>query len=354
MLHYAILTFFISFIVSAIIIRLYSKPIGERAGPQQFHKRPTPRFGGVGLYLVLVGAVLLSYLKKDIFADSLLLLTLISFPVFLSGFLEDLTNRLKPKIRLIFMLFSAALAFFILDVKVVRVDLPYIDSLMAVTSVSFIFTVLALTGIANAVNIIDGFNGLASMVCFCILMAIAYVAYKLGDYYIVTSCVLFAFALLGFFILNYPFGFIFLGDCGAYLSGFVVGVLSILLVKRHSEVSAWFALLVNFYPVYETIFSVYRRKFLRNQSPAQPDGLHMHTLFYKIITKKILGVSKYHLRNNITSPFVWILNLIAVLPAILFWNNTPVLIGFTILFAVIYTKIYWSLIRYRMPKSFKI
>ncbi|GAB6182712.1 MraY family glycosyltransferase [Thermodesulfovibrio hydrogeniphilus] len=256
MLNYAILTFFISFIINAIIIRLYFKPIGERAGPQQFHKRPTPRFGGVALYIALLGVVPLSYLKKDIFADSLLFLALISFPVFLSGFLEDLTNRLKPKIRLIFMLFSAALAFFILDVKVIRLDISYVDSLMALTYVSFLFTVFALTGITNAVNIIDGFNGLASMVCFCILMAIAYVAYKLGDYYIVTSCVLFAFALLGFFILNYPYGFIFLGDSGAYLSGFIVGILSILLVKRHPQVSAWFALLVNFYPIYETIFSI--------------------------------------------------------------------------------------------------
>ncbi len=349
MLHYAILAFFVSFIICAIIIKLYSRPLGERDGPQQFHKRPTPRFGGVGLYLALWAAVGLSYLKKDIFANNLLFLTVISFPVFLSGFLEDLTNKLKPKIRFVFMLFSAVLAFFILDVKVVRLDLPYVDSLFTVSFVSFLFTAFALTGITNAVNIIDGFNGLASMVCFCILMGIAYVSYKLGDYYLTTSCVIFASSLLGFFMLNYPFGLIFLGDCGAYLSGFIVGVLSILLVKRHPEVSAWFALLINFYPVYETIFSAYRRKFIKRSSSTQPDALHLHSLFYKILAKKIFGVSNYHLRNNITSTFMWILNLFAVLPAIVFWNKTAVLATFAVLFSMFYTTLYWWLLRYRMP-----
>ncbi len=353
MLYYAFLAFFVSFIVNIIIIRFYFYPIGERKGPQQFHRKPTPRFGGLGLYLALSFSAILSYIKGDPWGYRIFLLTLIVFPVFLSGFLEDLTAKLNPKIRFIFIIFSSLLAFFILEVQVPRLDLPYVDDLFLFLPVSLSFTVFALTGITNSINIIDGFNGLASMVAFSILMGIAFVAYKLGDYYITTLCVILAFAILGFFVLNYPFGFIFLGDGGAYLIGFLIGLLSILLVKRHLEVSPWFALLINFYPVYETLFSIYRRKILRRISPFQPDGLHLHTLFYKIVSKKLLGVAKYDLRNNITSSFLWVLNLLAVVPALLFWDKTSFLIFFTLFFSVIYTWMYWWLIKYKMPKSFK-
>ncbi len=351
MLHYAVLAFFVSFIASLLVIRLYTRwqGLGERKGPQQFHRRPTPRFGGLGLYLALWLCTALAYIKGDAFFKEFLLLSLVSAPVFLTGLVEDITRSLSAKARLMIIALSSALAFFLLSARVVRLDLPLVDSLLMLLPLSLAFSVFAITGMSNAINIIDGFNGLASMVCFTILMGVAYVSYKLGDYALTTMCVAFAFALLGFFILNYPYGFIFLGDGGAYLSGFVVGVLSVLIVKKHTEVSPWFALLVNFYPVFETFFSIYRRRFIKSVSPSQPDALHLHSLFYKILTKKILGVSEPHIRNPAVSPLIWVLNLLAVVPAVLFWGNTSLLMLFTLLFALVYTMLYWRLLLSKMP-----
>ncbi len=356
MLHYAVLAFFASFILSLLVIRLYARwrGLGERGGPQQFHKGPTPRFGGLGLYLSLWLCIALTYFKGDAFFEEFLLLSVISTPVFLAGLVEDITHALSPKTRLTIIALSSALAFFLLDAQVRRVDLPLVDSLITFFPISFAFTVCAITGISNAVNIIDGFNGLASMVCFTILMGIAYVSYKLGDYALTTMCVTFAFALLGFFLLNYPYGFIFLGDSGAYMSGFVIGVLSVILVRKHAEVSPWFALLINFYPVFETLFSIYRRKFIKYVPLSRPDALHLHSLFYKILTKKLLGVSRSYLRNPAVSPFMWILNLLAVVPAVLFWNNTNLLMLFTLLFVLIYTILYWKLLLSKIPSWAKM
>ena len=125
---------------------------------------------------------------------------------------------------------GATAAFFILDVKITKVDVPLIDPILSISLISFLFTVFALVGLSNAINIIDGFNGLASGVSIMILLAITYVANNVGDFLVRDLSIMTIFALLGFFILNFPFGKIFLGDGGAYFIGFWIGVLT--LVKR--------------------------------------------------------------------------------------------------------------------------
>jgi UDP-N-acetylmuramyl pentapeptide phosphotransferase/UDP-N-acetylglucosamine-1-phosphate transferase len=94
-------------------------------------------------------------------------------------------------------------------------------------------TVLAVAGIANAVNIIDGFNGLASVVTICMLVSLAYVAWQVGDMFVLVSALTVAGATAGFLIWNYPVGLIFLGDGGAYFIGFMLGELAMLLVMRN-------------------------------------------------------------------------------------------------------------------------
>ena len=196
------------------------------------------------------------------------------------------------------------------------------------------------------------------MVAMMNLTAIAYVGYKLGDCELILLCVILISSLLGFFLLNYPFGLIFLGDGGAYFTGFIIGIASIMIVKKHSEVSPWFAFLVNIYPVYETIFSIYRRKILRKKPAMHPDGIHLHTLFYRILIKKFLKLYNPVYRNPVTSVFLWIFNALGLIPAVLFWDNTMILIIFSILFAILYTYFYWKIIKLKIPKisfeNFKI
>jgi UDP-N-acetylmuramyl pentapeptide phosphotransferase/UDP-N-acetylglucosamine-1-phosphate transferase len=136
------------------------------------------------------------------------------------------------------------------------ITFPILDLLFGIPSFGFIFTVFAITGLTNAYNIIDGLNGLASMVGVITLLALGYISYETGDRSLLYLSGAMIAAILGFFIWNYPKGSIFLGDGGAYLIGFWIASLSVLIVSRHQEISPWFAVLANIYPIVETIFTI--------------------------------------------------------------------------------------------------
>lgn len=101
-----------------------------------------------------------------------------------------------------------------------------------------------------------------------ILAGFAYVSFYLGDRFLLIVALSTLGGVIGFLVWNYPRGHIFLGDGGAYFLGFIIGELSVLMLARHPQVSAWFPLLLCIYPVFETLFSIYRKKWLRGRSPA--------------------------------------------------------------------------------------
>ena len=161
-----------------------------------------------------------------------------------------------------------------------------------------------------------------------------------------------AAAIMGFFLLNYPRGLIFLGDGGAYLIGFWVATLSVLLVNLHPEISPWFAVMVNAYPIMETLFTIYRRKFHQGKSPGHPDGIHFHSLIFRRILNRthINTELDWFNANSKTSPYLWIITSMATIPAILFFHSTPILIGFIALFTAAYVWLYKKIITFKTPK----
>jgi UDP-N-acetylmuramyl pentapeptide phosphotransferase/UDP-N-acetylglucosamine-1-phosphate transferase len=169
-----------------------------------------------------------------------------------------------------------------------------------------------------------------------------------------TASLITAGAVMGFFVWNFPAGLIFLGDGGAYLLGFLVAELGILLVVRNMSVSAIFPLLLCAYPIFETIFTMYRRKVVRGVATAAPDGIHLHTLIHRRLVRWTLtGNSdrrRLRRRNSMTSPYLWVLCLTSVIPAVLWWNNTAVLTSFLIVFVAFYVWIYTRIVRFKTPK----
>ena len=107
-------------------------------------------------------------------------------------------------------------------------------------------------------------------------------------------------ALAGFFVLELPGGLVFLGDGGAYFVGFYVAEVAILLLHRNPQVSPMFPLLACIYPVFETLFSMYRRRVLRDRSPGVPDGIHLHSLIYR--RADALGRRRAARRSRLTRP----------------------------------------------------
>ncbi|MEN3810905.1 glycosyltransferase [Chromobacterium piscinae] len=320
-------------------------------GIQKFHALPVPRIGGVSIAVGLVaGCGLLAWLLKDV---RVLLILLVALPAFVAGLVEDLTKKVGPLARLLATFMAAVLGYFALGAGVQRLDIPGLDYLLSqFWLLSLLLTVIAVGGVAHAVNIIDGYNGLSGMVSIFIFLAMAYVALKVQDSMLMGVCFAMVGGIAGFLFWNFPRGLIFAGDGGAYLVGFMIAEVSVLLVSRHEQVSAWFPLLCVVYPVFETLFSIYRRKFLQGRRISYPDALHLHQLVYMRLVRWMVGskdVDHKTMRNSLTSPYLWALSSMSVFPAMLFWNNTQVLMCFVVAFMLIYVHLYRMIIRFRTP-----
>ena len=321
---------------------------------QKFHVVAVPRIGGLSIFLGILLALIIRYFQNAEVGLFGFLLLAASLPAFICGLTEDLTKRVGVKTRLFATMVSAALAGFFLNAWLGSVQIWGIDSLMmAYPFVAMAVTCFAVGGVANAFNIIDGYNGLSSMVAVIILSGIAYVAFQVNDYPIMIAALAMIGALMGFLIFNYPRGAIFLGDGGAYFVGFWVAELSVLLTARHPEVSKWFPLLLCLYPIFETVFTIYRRVVLQKSHPGMPDALHLHQLIYMRIVRPSVGGHSDAAKaqcNALTSPYLWILTSLAVIPAILFWKYHQLLKGFAVLFAVTYIWLYWAIVRFKSPR----
>jgi len=347
--------FFASFISTLLIIRykyLHGQLSGDHdlSGPQKFHTGSVPRIGGISIVIGILAAILMSLKSSDAISLKVTLL-LCAIPTFAIGLTEDLTKKVGVKTRLLFTAFAAALVVYSLEASIIRLDIPGIDYLLGIPLIAIVFTVFAITGLANAYNIIDGFNGLSSMVGIITLLGLAYVSYLFQDIAILRLSLIMVGAILGFFIWNYPRGLIFLGDGGAYLIGFWIATLSVLLIARHPSISPWFALLINAYPILETLFTIYRRKIHQGKNPGLPDGIHFHTLIYRRILNISIVKSNFDLlnANARTSPYLWLLSSFAVVPAILWWQSTPILVAFTLLFTISYVWLYTKIVRFKTP-----
>lgn len=351
--------FLASFTATLLIIRFehlhnHISADSDLSGPQKFHRKIVPRIGGVSIAFGILTAALFRFLTKPN-ANIELTLLVCAIPVFSIGLIEDLTKKISVRTRLLFTAIGALLAICFLETTITSLGIPVVDYLLGFPPIAIVFTIFAVTGLSNAYNIIDGFNGLSSMVGIIALMAIGYVSYVLADPLILYLCFVMIAAILGFFVWNFPRGLIFLGDGGAYLIGFWVGILSIMLVSRNPKVSPWFAFLINIYPIFETIFSIWRKKIFKKISPGTPDGVHLHMLIYGRIARwlKVDNPKKGFLSNARTSPYLWKLSCLATAPAILFWNNTPALIAFAALFCLSYLAIYRALVRFKIPRWLK-
>ncbi|MDZ4073470.1 MAG: glycosyltransferase [Hylemonella sp.] len=346
----------ISWLVTLLVIRfnhLHSVVTADvdTVGVQKFHAQPVPRIGGVGLLLGLLAVGLwLRFINPPV-GTPMLWLLLAACPAFLGGLAEDLTKRVSVLARLLLTIISALLGYWLLEAGLIRLDIPLLDEVLRYWPVSLLLTVVAIAGVANAVNIIDGFNGLAGMVCVMIFAALAYVAYWVGDVLLWSASAAMIGGILGFLVWNYPRGHIFLGDGGAYFLGFMAGEISVLLVVRNPEVSPWFPMLLVVYPVFETLFSIYRKKILRGMSPSLPDGVHLHMLIYRRLVRWAVGsreAGDQISRNALTSPYLWLLSSLAIFPAVLFWRSTPILMALVFAFALVYLWLYRSIVLFHV------
>lgn len=324
----------------------------EAEGVQKMHSHWVPRLGGIPIFVAYLAGLLILAWESDNYIRETALIIVCLLPAFGIGLLEDVTRRAGILTRLVFTMIAAALGWWLLGASLNRLDIPFIDGYLAASAaLAFSLTLVAAAGLAHAVNIIDGCNGLSSFVSALVLLCLAIVAWQVGDEFVMRIALLGAAATIGFFVWNFPFGRIFLGDAGAYMIGFLIAEASMLLVSRNPEVSPWFPMLLMVYPVWETLFSMYRRA-RASASVGRPDFLHLHQLVYRRLIRIYSAVDSREkiLRNSVSATYMWGLSILCAAPAVLFYQWTWVLAVACGVFILTYLLLYWSVVSFRTPK----
>jgi UDP-GlcNAc:undecaprenyl-phosphate/decaprenyl-phosphate GlcNAc-1-phosphate transferase len=367
----AVVSFFLSFLACAALIR-WAKghwTAYDSSLPQRFHVGHTPRLGGLAIALGWAAAVCLMALYKGLNIPeptgvfnplsksaavwAWWMWLAVALPTWGIGVFEDFTQKIGVRWRLVVTSVSALVAVLVFGLQIDRLGSDMVNAwVMHWPWVGAVLALLAIAGLPHAFNLIDGYNGLASTVAIVVCGALAHVALQVGDRQLAAVMISLVGASSAFLVLNYPRGLIFAGDGGAYLWGVVIAVASILLVQRHNEVSPWFPVLLLIYPVWETIFSIYR-KASRGTSPGVADALHIHQLIYRRIVREVFQDDEQRrilMRNNRTSPYLWGFAVLTVVPAVLFWSQTWVLMAFCVLFIVSYVAAYLMIIHFKVQR----
>ena len=219
--------FSLSFILCLVIIFASGYGFSRRGSldqnaVQSAHTGFVPRVGGLAVFISIVGLIpLMSFgfiplsVVLDLNSYSASALILSAIPVFIVGLAEDLGYPMSPRARLIGSAISSILALLIFRSWLTKLGIPGFDILLTFSPFSVLFTVFATVGVVNAFNLIDGLNGLSSYVTVSTAISLSIIAFQVGNVQTTLFLLLLVAAVLGFMILNFPFGKIFLGDGGA-------------------------------------------------------------------------------------------------------------------------------------------
>ncbi len=260
--------FFIKFLISKGINSNYF-------AEQKIHEGEVPRVGG--LLFLLSFLITFLFIKIDYL---LLILPLLfgSLIIFLFSFYEDLKQSLSPYFRLIILFIGSFV--FVFFTKLPDINVSLLLLIKDYEIIKFLLFILSLMLLMNGFNFIDGLNGLSSFNFLSINSSVLYVGYFYNDIFIVNLSALIIIFAVSVFLLNFPFGKIFLGDSGSYIYALFSGALVIYLFQRHSQLPTLLAMVILSYPITEMLFSIFRKIFLKH-SPLKPDVNHLHHLIFK-------------------------------------------------------------------------
>ncbi|MEJ6479726.1 MAG: glycosyltransferase [Octadecabacter sp.] len=281
------------------------------------HARLTPRVGGVAIFAAFgLSAIFAPVSISGPHADFIVATSLL----FIVGLAEDLGFHMTPRRRMLAAMGASLLAIWLLGVWLPRTGIPALDMLVDHWAIGVPLTLLVTAGISNGFNLIDGVNGLASLTAIVAAIALSQIAELAGYATMVHLSMMFAAGIFGFFLVNYPFGLIFLGDAGAYTIGFVLSWFGISVLLNSPDVSPWAILLTMYWPVADTILAIYRRS-RRKRGVFAPDRLHVHQMVMRALEICILGRNRRHIANPLTtlvlSPFV----IAPPITGVLLWNQ---------------------------------
>ena len=336
-----LLPFALSIVVALIIVLTQSwhgkYSYDSIVGVQKVHAERVPRIGGLAIFL---GFCSLGYWAPDKMQEvfhPLLLLGLITFSF---GFVEDVTKQVPVVMRLWATMVPGVVGYFLTDYSLNNFGYAWLNYPLQWPMIAVAFTAFAVCGVTHAINMIDGFNGLASFTSIWILFGLIGLALSVGDLDLVLTALVLIGAIAGFLVLNWPWGKLFLGDGGSYFLGLSIAWLCVALVNRNPAISPFACLILCSYPIIETLYSMTRR-LLSRMSTGQPDRMHLHQLIAKALTYPALKgrLSPVYV-NSATGFVVSLLSLPALALAQYFAQEPQALIASFGALALAYVALY--------------
>lgn len=292
-----IITFLQSFIYQYLTIKMekrYGFFIDPNTKAHAIHKTPTPRVGGIGIFLSF-------FISVFIFMPDFWWLAISSAIIFGFGLYEDWHGNTPKQYRLGAMAIATYIAVYYGGYIANNMEFFVLPYFVAVA-----LTVFAVVGMSSAINFVDGLNGLASGISIVVLIFYAMLSFMYDGRVIFPLSMILVASVLAFFVWNYPKGNIFLGDGGAYFLGFMLAIFGIILSARHEEISVWYPLAALAYPTIETFVTIDRR-IKRKRKYGIPffeaEKVHLHTLKFRRRTKDNAAASRrlllFHFYINI-------------------------------------------------------
>jgi len=271
--------FLIAFVLGIFIVPLVrhlclKKGIVDMPNERKVHKDPIPRLGGVAIWLctILTFGILVLVNWDYPFGNGLSGILLGGSIMFLLGLVDDLYD-LSPKFKLVVQV-GAALIAFLLGVKIEILFNPF-GGAVALGFLSLPVTLIWLVGISNAMNFIDGVDGLAGGVSTICAITLCVVAIYTNQPISALIASIIAGSMMGFLVFNFHPARIFMGDSGALFAGFALAGLSVTGVLKSVTATMLLPVLILAVPILDISFSVLRRLY-KGSNPLKADAEHIH------------------------------------------------------------------------------
>lgn len=262
--------------IKLIIIKASHLSLIDMPNERSEHIEITPRGAGVGFFIATLLSVAIFY-SSLVFSYPLSFIAIVL--VFMIGVLDD-TQEMSPNAKFIVIILSSVLIFLegiAIDKTGICCGVP-----LEMGWLAFPITVFAVVGFTNALNLIDGLDGLAGSISVVILSSLFYIGFIHNDVFIMILSSVFIASLFGFLFYNWNPASIFMGDSGSLTLGFVIALLSIKALEYIPAISVLFIATV---PILDTLVAMSRRKF-GGKSMFEADKLHFHHLLQRRFAQK--------------------------------------------------------------------
>lgn len=270
MLIFTAIICFLASVALTPLVKKFAIYIGAVDKPNQrkVHQRIMPRLGGLAIYISMLIGFAIAQPDSEFTWPILIGATIIV----ITGIFDD-RFEISPKVKLLGQILAAAVVIYA-GVQVPFVNLPF-GWTINLGYFTIPFTLLWIVGVTNAINLIDGLDGLAAGVSSIVLITISAMAMFMGNTFAVVIGTILLASTLGFLLYNFHPAKIFMGDTGALLLGFMISVISILGFKSITVYSLILPIIILGVPISDTMFAIIRR--IVNKKPlSAPDKSHLH------------------------------------------------------------------------------